>query len=659
MRWLELIVAVLWLATGASLATRTYFVFNYAAYANLPPALELIGVPVGVLPILLLSLGVVFLVGRVSRSSELAYKSNWGKESTAYLLAASFPLWMSVLGPLGVDSRNALREVGLWEPIGFAVLSGLAVYRARASGSNSTEIDFGKVFSVNRSLSLVCVAATLCGIWWFLQAKLLFDSFQLGFNDFGHFLLRVIHTARGQGLLIEAPFLPTFWDHFNPGLVFLVPLWKLYPGPELVFALQAAALAVSAVLVYSIALKHGSDPQVATIWGLAWLVYPSVGQMNVAYTYGWHPITFSIPSLLGAYLLLERRRYLWAILLAVLACSFEEGAIVAVGCFAMARAIMGWVDQRRLVNRDGGFQGSEISPGRWMVIWCVSVLGFIAVYRWSGLAEFQTGRFAKLGASAIEICFSPILRPAIFFELLFRGRNFAFLVLLFAPFVVLLLSRRFYWTVIAVSPLLVVLFLWEHMPAQSLAFQYASVILPILFVGAIETSELDRAMPRAASVLLVGGILSIYFGQLPWSGDTLLDVKSRTYPPGAGWTRSLGSRDNQVFHEQVQSIRRLGHSQSLAFEQCRVLATGRLAGHFLGAKELETVGQYAQRYADYVKLDPELESPLLRYDLILLDRVEEFQQTKEQTQSVLDQALALGFETHSQADGFQVLKRGQ
>lgn len=659
MRWLELIVALLWLATGASLATRTYFVFNYAAYANLPPALELIGAPVGVFPILLLSLGLVYLVGRLSRSAEYAYKSFWGKESSAYLLAASFPIWISLLGPPGLDSNKALREVGLWEPIGFAVLSGLAVYRAKASGLGSSDIDLGKAFSAKRAISLVCFAATFCGIWWFLQAKLLFDSFQLGFNDFGHFLLRVIHTARGQGLLMEAPFLPTFWDHFNPGLVLLVPLWKLYPGPELVFALQAAALAVSAVLVYSIALKHVSDPKVATIWGLAWLVYPSVGQMNVAYTYGWHPITFSIPSLLGAYLLLERRMYLGAISFLVLACSFEEGAIAAIGCFAMARAIKGWVDQRRLVNRDGGFEGSEISPGRWMVIWFVSVLGFIAVYRWSGLAEFQTGRFAKLGASAIEICFSPILRPAVFFELLFRARNFAFLAFLFAPFVVFFLSRRFYWTVLAVSPLLVVLFLWEHMPAQSLAFQYASVILPILFIGAIKTSKVDRAMPRAASVLVIGWILSIYFGQLPWSGDTLIDVKSRTYPPGAGWTRSLGSRDNQVFHEQVQSIRRQGHSQSLGFEHCRVLATGRLAGHFLGARELETVGQYAQRYADYVKLNPELESPLLRYDLILLDRVEEFQQTKEQTQSVHDQALALGFEAHSQADGFQVLKRRQ
>jgi hypothetical protein len=77
----------------------------------------------------------------------------------------------------------------------------------------------------------------------------------------------------------------------------------------------------------------------------------------------------------------------------------------------------------------------------------------------------------------------------------------------------------------------------------------------------------------------------------------------------------------------------------------------------LGAKDLETVGQFWQRFEDYRKLEPDLESPLQRYDLIVLDPIEEFQQTLEETQRVRDQAIALGYKFVPTAYGFNVLTR--
>ena len=668
MRWLEWMVALLWLATGASLATRTYFVFNYAAYANLPPHLEAIGVPIGVLPVLLATLAGLYLLGLdgsgsdgqgfIGRSSDPSKRPLLGWRSATSLFAACVPLGISWTQRILWPSPNGLVQVGVWEPIFFAVMTGLAYYWSQRGRFPNTpkwiteSLDRGWL-----APGLLSIWTISIGLWWFLQSKHLFDSFQLGFNDFGHFLQRVIHTARGQGFLMEAPFLPTFWDHFNPGLVLLVPLWKVWPEPELVFLLQALSLAGSAILLYWIASAQGLSRPCAALWGLAWLVYPSVGQMNVAYTYGWHPISFSIPCLLAGYWFLTRANHKTAVALAILACSFEEGAIAAIGCFAAMRALRPLVSKSLEASDDQLQTKSDLfnNPSKsWALVWLVSTLSFLAVYRWSGLATFQTGRFSSLGSSAIEIILSPILKPGTFFELLFRFRNLAFVAFLLAPFAVLLTRKRFHWTLVATAPLFLVLLLWEHMPAQSLAFQYASVILPILFIGAIESPERCDSTKTALSVLAIGWVLSIFVGQLPWSGDTLVDVKSRSYPPGTQFTRGIGTSDNQAIHRQIREIRSIKEG-SLPFEQRRILATGRLASHFLGALELETVGQFLQRYADYHKLAPELSSPLLRYDLILLDPSEGFQQTQDQTRQIREEAIALGFQNAEFQGGFEML----
>jgi uncharacterized membrane protein len=553
--------------------------------------------------------------------------------------------------------------VGWWEPILFAVFTGLAFYFAQASSrppalSSIFRDKVGRLGWLPFGV-LGCVSS-LCGLWWYLQSCELFNSFQFGFNDFGHFLLRVVRTARGQGFLLETPVLPTYWDHFNPGLALIVPLWSIVPRVELVFALQAIALAGSALVVYMIAVKHRHSVMCSACWALAWLFYPSIGQMNVAYTYGWHPITLAIPALLGSYLFVQYGRYLTALALAILAASFEEGAIAAIGCFAAVGFIKGLANRYAASDPLSGCDESEaakLSPRVWLVVWIVALLAFLAIYRWSGLATFQTGRFAKLGRNAIEIALSPILVPGVFAELLFRQRNLAFLLFLLTPFVVLLSRRSFYWTMLSVAPLFLVLLLWEHLPAQSLAFQYPSVILPILFIGAIECTPTRISTKVAVSVLSIGWILSIYVGQFPWSGDTLIDVKSRAYGPDPNRTQALSEDSYAKYRDQIGKIRRGENPASLPFAECRILSTGRLAAHFLGAEDLETVGQFWQRRSEYAKLQPELPSPLLRYNLIVLDLKEGFQQTQDETQRVFEEAVALGYKPSVRPYGFMVLTR--
>jgi hypothetical protein len=94
-----------------------------------------------------------------------------------------------------------------------------------------------------------------------------------------------------------------------------------------------------------------------------------------------------------------------------------------------------------------------------------------------------------------------------------------------------------------------------------------------------------------------------------------------------------------------------------AWDQLRILATGRLAAHCVGTGDVETVGQFWQRYDSLRNLDPQLSSPVLRYDVILLDFQESFQQTPEDTKRLLEEAKRHGWVVTDERFNLAILRR--
>ena len=171
---------------------------------------------------------------------------------------------------------------------------------------------------------LVVLASIALASWWFWQSHRAYEDYQLGYFDFGHFARRVINTWRGVGFLQQTPGLPPFWDHFNPALATLAPLWGLWSDAHLFFALQAVSLAVGSLFVYGIARRLGTSSAGSAAWAGAYLCYPVVGQLNLNFSYGWHPVTIAIPLILAAFYALTCRRPVVALLLAAFACSWKE-----------------------------------------------------------------------------------------------------------------------------------------------------------------------------------------------------------------------------------------------------------------------------------------------------------------------------------------------
>jgi uncharacterized membrane protein len=208
----------------------------------------------------------------------------------------------------------------------------------------------------------------------------------LGYHDFGHFARRIVNTWEGRGWLMESPGVPAFWDHFNPGLVLLAPGWGLWPDARLFILLQAVCLASPALFVFGIARRSGCDGLTAAAWSGAYLAFPSVGLLNLSYSYGWHPVSVAIPLMfLAVWALLAGRRWL-ALAAILLACSFQESVIVVAGCLAACLALQGWLaGQQSAAGWRGGlerFAGDTQLAGQlpvrgWLGIWLALVMAFL------------------------------------------------------------------------------------------------------------------------------------------------------------------------------------------------------------------------------------------------------------------------------------------
>lgn len=626
-----IVVVTFWILAASVLSTRTYYVMGYEVGRLLTPALEFVGASLPALCITGL-LGSAWAALRIASQRRRQEDEALSFHSEILLAVAALPAAANFV-EIGMGSEL---QRTFWELLWIAGWTGASFTSlGRISILNDPGIAQRYIGGV------VVLAAALVACWWIAQSIYYHESFLLGFNDFGHFAQRVANTAAGRGFLLETPVLPAFWDHFNPGLLLLVPLWKVWPDERLFFVLQALSLALPSLLIFRLASNLKLSKTTAAVLAIAWLLQPVVGQMNLAYTYGWHPISLAIPSMFLAIERATAHKYLAAILALIFAMSMEEGVIAVVACFAAVCAAWTWWEAWRVRDETAAIEPSHsrlfgLNAVHWMALSASSILAFVAVFTLSGLAEFQTGRFVALGSSLREVILSPIAKPSIFWPQLFDLTDWTFLACLIIPLGVTVLWRS-KWLLLAILPPVAVLFVWDHRPATCLAFQYPSSLLPVLWLAVVlGVRKIPSVLQHSAAsgVLAASLLLGLYLGMFPYSGDTLGDVKVATYAPSETQNRRRGAEDSRWLLAELSKIER----------DATVLSTGRIASHLVGCRDLETVGQFIQRRRDLENLPSRAEGALAYYDWIILDYNEQFQQLPVETEAIYSEALESGYQ---------------
>ncbi len=677
---MALVIALGWFWAVSLLATREHQVESYGVVGFAVPVWGFLALPAWkLLSLLLVSSALAAACARVAhREGRLV-----GVGGRWLLVAYAVPL---------LDSLRALGmqvEYTFFEPLLLTGITGAAMAFLARDWPTQTEGERGTTklatwftrFSTRFSPRLgeripwiVTGGLTLaaCG-WWYAQGCQTYDEYMLGYHDFGHFAYRVASTWEGRGFLLETPSLPAFWDHFNPGLALLAPLWGLWPDARLFLLVQAICLAAPAPLVYRIARAWGMPAASAAIWAAAYLAFPAVGQLNLNYSYGWHPISLALPLMFAAVHALLARRYGWAAALAILACSFEEAVIVALACLAAALGLQAWWVSRRgwtgeRQSAADAVLAQRLPAAAWFGIWAALTIAFILIARYAAFTRYQTGRFSDLGESGIEIAMSPLLRPRAYWGQALSLDSILFLLSLLLPLTpaALRAGRMF---LLAVAFPLGLLVGWDHPPAKSIAFQYVTTLLPVLFLAGIAGAQrLAGEQPGSAAarpgvpgrrdlslglaVLASCVVASTFLGALPWSSSTFKIARARTYQTNDGPCEENPRRPATPSHRALHEIVTMVNTKESA-----VLASGRIAAHLLNVRRLETVEQAIVRWdALCAEAGPDCTGSQV-FDWIVLDTYERFQQSWDKMDFILADAKRAGFQQTWAQDGIVVLSR--
>jgi len=654
-----------WSWSLALLATREHQILDYHVVASAPALWGFLALPAWKLLLILL---VGAALGVACTRRHRVGDQLFGGPVPWLLVAYLIPL---------ADAFRALGfsiAVTFIEPLLLTWISGAAIVKL-ASGWRDPPLLVQRL-PPGMALAMLWLVTIAAGGWWYVQGCAALDGFLLGYHDFGHFAFRVASTWEGRGFLLETPSLPAFWDHFNPGLALLAPLWGLWPDARLFILLQAVCLASPAPLVFQIARSWGMTAASAAVWAAAYLAFPAVGQLNLNYSYGWHPISLALPWMFAALAALMARRVGWAASFAVLACSFEEGVIVSLACLAAALGLQAWWVARRAESPRGN-DGGDAEPARrlgvgaWLAIWALLTIAFVLIARYAAFTEYQTDRFKNLGESGIAIALSPLLRPDAFWSEASRLGSLLFLVALLLPLTPAALVRGRGLLLAAVFPL-GLLMGWAHPPAKSIAFQYVTTLLPILLLAALSgarrlTAEL-RSAPRlapdatqpavsgdlclGAAALASGLVASTVFGALPWSSPTLAIMLAQTYQMDAAPTlenpRAPGTDSNRFLKDVVALVNS---------EHGSVLASGRIASHLLNVRRLESVEQALVRWKSLQAEAGAGRSAVEVFDWVVLDTRERFQQSEDKMEIILAEARRVGYRQERSQDGILVLTR--
>ena len=375
--------------------------------------------------------------------------------------------------------------------------------------------------------------------------------------------------------------------------------------------------------------------------------------MNLNYTYGWHPVSLAMPLMFAAIYGAVTRRWVTAAVCALLACSFNEAVLVALGCVAAAMVVSRVVqrgsdpdsDAARITEPVSG----ALSIAGWVAVWAVITVGFVLVWKFAGFSQFQQDRLAS------QLSW----RHAI------RIESVWFVLGLLTPVGVSHLGRA--WPIsLAIVVTMGVLLTWSYEHSTSLAFPYTSTLAPGLFVAAIAgasvrtgnacaTEPHSKALTRrAAAVLATTLVATSLFGAWPWSRPTLHLTEQLIYPGEQFSTnpqRAPGSA----------GIAALGEAVALASHpDAAVLATGYIAPHLLRVRRLEPLNEAANERAAALAAEAgEGRQWFELFDWIVLDTQEDFQQGMSLAKDVTAQALEAGYEIAFSRHGVIVLKSGQ
>jgi uncharacterized membrane protein len=317
-------------------------------------------------------------------------------------------------------------------------------------------------------------------------------AFATGRYDLGNMVQTVWNTAHGHFLQMtggDGVQISRLAAHFDPILAAFAPLWWIWPSPEMLLVVQAAAVALGALPVFWLARKHLGSERAGLGFALVYLLYPATEWLTLN---EFHPVALACPLLLFAFWYLDEERLLpFAVFAVVAMTTKEEVGLVVAG--------MGvWYAVRR--SRRAG----AVIVGAGVLVSALAIAVVIPHYNAGAESAFY-GRYDAVGGSAGGIAKTAVTHPWTLFEQAFQHRDFHFLLHLLVPLSFLFVLSPL--LLVAVVPEAAINQLSATQTQTSIHFHYTAAAIPPLIVGSVlGAAVLVRRLPTRATAVIVTAV---------------------------------------------------------------------------------------------------------------------------------------------------------
>lgn len=351
-------------------------------------------------------------------------------------------------------------------------------------------------------LAVVMYAAGFTAFCWWKYSNFFYDNLDLAIYNqvflntlHGNFFASTIHP-------------PTYLaDHFELGILALLPFYALRPGPQILLLLQSVIIALTALPIYALArtwFKQNSWlPLLASV---LWLLNPQVHNMNF---FEFHLLPLAVLLLLWAFYFYARQRYApFVILVAASMLVREDVAFIVLMFSAIAwweKKSLGWKLAPLLLAVSYGLVSFSL-------IAALSPIGsykFLSLYGWLG------------GSDALSIATSFLTHPLTVINHLLTFTNLEFILGLTFPFFFLVFTKSKYWLLL-IPPAAQIMLGADGGSALILETHYAGYFLlglfPLMLIGwvKIRNGQWPRWLPQVLrhqrAIMALTAAATVYAG---------------------------------------------------------------------------------------------------------------------------------------------------
>jgi uncharacterized membrane protein len=511
-----------------------------------------------------------------------------------------------VLGLFQPGIERESPKLALLFSVGAAALVGTAVYRLRAlwepapSGSSAEPAADGPTRSRAREVaSSVLAAAAVLAIGvaygWFFSRLAITNHHALVTRTIDLGIYDNIFWQSSHGKPLGCTFVKAGYHgsaHFDPILVLISPLYRLYPRAEFLLVLQSAWIALGVVPVYLLAKHFLRSRAAGVVLAACYALHPALHGANL---YEFHSLTLAtVPILFTLYFLATDRRVLYFVALAVALLVREDIPLMLamVGVATMLRP-----------------EGKQRGLGLATIVVCATYFVVVKKVFMTSSGVIMSGPEAYSFAYYYEELIAPgqgvaglalslVTNPVFVLTHVFEEAKLVFLAVVFLPMLALPFLARIGRLTLLYG--LALCLLASRTAVFSTHFQYTNTLLPFAFalvpeaIASLRDGRVTRALELRPRSLVSGVCAAMLVASLGIS------------------FKFGGIVDNQSFKGGFQRVaRRLSNEQIDAYTWLRaaiakiprdasVGVTNKLGPHVSNRRH---VYFYGQRGTDFVLLD--------------------------------------------------------